>query len=78
MTIQIDKLSPRQIAIAEILWCCRDEDELKDTILALPTHRDQVDASSLVKLMMWDTTEQERGLDAYKDAACAAIRCAMR
>ena len=76
--IHIERLSPRQIAIAEILWCCRDEDELKDTILALPTHRDQVDASSLVKLMMWDTLEQERGLDAYKDAASAAVRCAMR
>ena len=76
--IHIERLSPRQIAIAEILWCCRDEDELKDTILALPTNQDRVDASSLVKLMMWDTLEQERGLDAYNKAAQAAISCAMR
>lgn len=76
--IHIEKLSPRQIAIAEILWSCRDEDELKDTILALPTHRDQVDASSLVKLMMWDTLEQERGLTAYEQATNRAIACAMR
>lgn len=76
--IHIEKLSPRQIAIAEILWSCRDEDELKDTILALPTHRDQVDASSLVKLMMWDTIEQEQGLEAYEQATDRAIACAMR
>lgn len=76
--IHIEKLSPRQIAIAEILWSCRDEDELKDTILALPTHRDQVDASSLVKLMMWDTIEQEQGLGAYEQATIRAIACAMR
>lgn len=78
MTIQIDKLSPRQIAIAEILWLCRDEEELKDTILALPTHEDRVDASSIVKLMMWDTIEQDIGLDEYAEATDRAIACAMR
>lgn len=76
--IHIDKLSPRQIAIADILWTCRDEDELKDTIMALPTHKDRVDASSLVKLMMWDTLEQERGLAAYEQATDRAISCAQR
>ena len=78
MTIQIDKLSPRQIAIAEILWLCRDEEELKDTIMAMPTHQDRVDASSLVKLMMWDTIEQDIGLDEYAEARARAIACAMR
>lgn len=76
--LQIERLSPRQIAIAEILWSCRDEDELKDTIMAMPTHQDRVDASSLVKLMMWDTLEQERGLTAYEQATNRAIACAMR
>ena len=76
--IHIERLSPRQVAIAEILWCCHSEQELKDTILALPTNRDRVDASSLVKLMTWDTIEQERGLDSYADAADHAIACAMR
>jgi len=78
MTIQIDKLSPRQIAIAEILWLCRDEEELKDTIMAMPTHQDRVDASSLVKLMMWDALEQDIGLDEYAEATARAIACAMR
>jgi hypothetical protein len=76
--IHIEKLSPRQIAIAEILWTCRDEDELKDTIMAMPTHQDRVDASSLIKLMMWDTIEQEQGLGDYADATDRAIACAMR
>jgi len=78
MTIQIDKLSPRQIAIAELLWTCHDEVELKDTIMAMPTHKDRVDASSLVKLMMWDTVEQDLGLDDYAAATATAIACAMR
>jgi hypothetical protein len=71
--IHIDRLSPRQVAIAEILWTCRDETELKETILALPSNKDRVDASSLVKLMMWDTIEEERGLTAYAEAAADCI-----
>ena len=76
--IHISKLSPRQIAIAEILWTCKDEQELKATILALPSNKDRVDASSLVKLMMWDTWEEERGLDAYAAAAADCVATAMR
>lgn len=76
--IKLDYLSPRQIAIANVIWNCHDEADLKDTIMAMPTHRDRVDASSLVKLMMWDTVEHDIGLDEYAAATATAIACAMR
>ena len=77
--ITIEKLNPRQMQIAELLWQCTTEEEVKDLVLALPTVRDQVDASSMIKLMLWDSTEYELGFNGeVLDAADNAIAHAMR
>ena len=77
--ISIEFLTPRQMQIAELLWSCQTEDDVKDLVLALPTHRDQVDASSIIKVMMWDSIEEEVGFTGeVLDAADVAIDHAMR
>ena len=76
--IKIDHLTDRQYMIAELLWSCTDQESLVDTIKSLPTERDRCDATGLVRIMMQDTYEQELGLEEFKDAAQAAIACAMR
>jgi hypothetical protein len=76
--IKIDGLTPRQAQLMDLLWQCRDQEAVKSLIAALPTHRDQVDASSLIKIAIWETHEQELGLGEYKDAAANAIARAMQ
>lgn len=76
--IKIEHLTPRQMSIAELLWSCTDEPGLVSLIKGLPTDKDKYDATSLVRIMMWDTHEQELGLEEYANAAQAAVRCAMR
>lgn len=76
--IKIEHLTPRQMILAELLWTATDEANLIAMIKALPTDKDKMDATSLVKVMMWDTAEQELGLEEFASAAHAAITCAMR
>lgn len=71
--ITIHGLTERQRNIMDLLWCCRDLEQVQTLVRALPTHRDRVDAHSLIKIATWESIEQEQGLDEYADDAKAAI-----
>ena len=60
--IQIEGLSQRQKSIMEFLWTCADLEQVKDFIKSLPTEKDRVDATSLVKIAMQEVLESEGGL----------------
>lgn len=74
--ITISGLTDRQKNIMDLLWGCQDLDQVQTLIQALPTQQDRQDAHSLIKIATWESIEQELGLEEYRDAAIAAIRCA--
>lgn len=71
--IKIEGLTPRQYEVCEQLWTCSDLEDVMLLIEQLPTHKDRVDAASLVRIMTWMTYEQELGLGEYEDDAQTAI-----
>ena len=76
--ITINGLTERQKQLVDLMWNCRDLDQVNTLINALPTKQDRVDCRSLCTILIQETLEQEEGLDAYADAAQAAIAAAMR
>lgn len=74
--IQITGLTQRQKQVIDLLWQCESLDAAVQLVRALPTHRDRCDAHTLLTIVGWDSLELEEGLDAYKDAAVAAISSA--
>jgi hypothetical protein len=75
--ISIQGLTARQKSIMDMLWSMDSMDKVNAFIKALPTRQDQMDAATLIQIAVEETLEQEQGLEAYADAATAAIRCAM-
>ena len=71
--ITITGLTERQRNLMDLLWNCRDLEQVTTLIQALPTKQDQVDAAGLIKIATWESIEQELGLGEYKDAALTAI-----
>ena len=71
--ITITGLTERQKNLMDLLWTCRDIEQVQTLIRALPTREDQVDAQGLIKIATWESIEQELGLGEYKDAALTAI-----
>ena len=67
--IRIENLTQRQRQIMDLLWSCKDMDQLKTLVNALPEHRDRLDAWSLVQIAQWESIEQECGLDRYETDA---------
>ena len=64
--IQIENLTERQKSIMELLWTCRDQDQVMTLIRSLPTLKDQRDACSLVDVATWETLEQQGALKDYE------------
>lgn len=71
--IHIENLTERQRNIMDLLWGCRDIEQVQTLIRALPSAQDRCDAVSLVSIATWESIEQELGLDEYADHATAAI-----
>lgn len=67
--IQIENLTARQRQIMDLLWTCRDIEQVKTLIRALPDHSDQQDAWSLVQIAMWESLEQQGGMEEYETAS---------
>ncbi len=77
--ITIENLTERQRQIMDLLWTCRDIDQVRTLIAALPTKQDQRDAVSLVDIATWETLELEGALKDYEAEAKAIIsRCCGR
>ncbi len=71
--ITISGLTERQRNLMDLLWGCRDMEQVQTLIRALPTKQDQVDCAGLIRIATWESIEQELGLEDYKDAAEIAI-----
>ena len=73
--ISIQGLTRKQVMLMDIMWTMDDLATVNTFIGTLPT-RDQQDCRSLVDIAALETLELEGGLDAYKDAALAAVSSA--
>ena len=74
--ISITGLTDRQKSIMDMLWSMDSMDKVNAFVRALPTHKDQADAASLIEIAVAETIEHEQGLEEYKDAATQCIaRC---
>lgn len=74
--IRIENLTERQRQIMDLLWSCKNIEQVNTLISALPSTRDQCDAQSLVKIATWETLEQEGCLERFaEDAENCISRC---
>jgi hypothetical protein len=73
--ITISNLTPKQKLLLDVMWELDSLDKVKAFIATLPV-QDARDAHGLLQIAIWETIEQEDGLDAYKDNALAAIASA--
>lgn len=77
--ITITGLTERQKNLMDLLWQCQDQAQVMTLIKALPTKQDQCDAASLVDIAVWESIEQECGLEQYEATAKDLIdRCSSR
>jgi hypothetical protein len=67
--ITITGLTERQRQIMDLLWSCKDTEQVNTLIAALPNKQDQLDAHSLVRIAVWESIEHESGLDQYEQCA---------
>ena len=75
MTIKIEGLTVKQKTLMDIIWGMDSMDKVTSFIRSLP-YADAVDAKGLVQIAVWETLEQEQGLEDYENAATAVIaRC---
>ena len=72
MTITIQGLTVRQQQLCELMWACRDIEQVRALIRALPTKQDRQSAETLMLLIVHETLEDEGGLDDYSQD-CAAV-----
>jgi hypothetical protein len=73
--ITISGLTAKQRALLTVMWDIDSVDRVKEFIGTLPA-ADARDAHCLLQIAIWESIEQEEGLDAYKDTATTAIRTA--
>lgn len=73
MAITIQGLTVRQQQLCELMWSCRDIEQVRALIRALPTRLDRQSAETLMLLIVHETLEDEGGLDAYESAAAAVV-----
>jgi hypothetical protein len=71
--ITITGLTPKQKALMTVMWDIDSTDKVHEFIRTLPA-ADARDAHCLLQMAIWESIEQEDGLDAYKEAALEAIR----
>jgi hypothetical protein len=70
--ITISGLTPKQKALLTVMWDIDSVDKVKEFIGTLPA-ADARDAHSLLQMAIWESIEQEDGLDAYSDQARSVI-----
>ena len=63
--ITIQGLTARQQQLCELMWACRDLEQVRALIRALPTREDQQSAETLMLLIIHETLEDQGGLDDY-------------
>ena len=73
MTITIQGLTVRQQQLCELMWACRDIEQVRALIRALPTLQDRQSAETLMLLIVHETLEDEGGLNDYAEAAAGVI-----
>jgi len=73
--ITIQGLTVRQQQLCELMWSCRDIQHVRALIRALPTVADQQQAETLMLLIVYETLEDQGGLDDYaEDCADVIVR----
>ena len=75
--ISISGLTVKQKALLTAMWDIDSTDKVQEFIRTLPA-ADARDAHCLLQMAIWESIEQQEGLDAYKDHADHAIRTASR
>jgi len=70
--ITIAGLTPRQQQLCELMWSCRDLEQVRALIRALPTREDQQQAETLMQVIIQETLEDEGALDDYSQD-CADV-----
>ena len=75
--ITISNLTPKQKLLLDVMWELDTIERVQEFIRTLPA-QDARDAHCLLQIAIWETLEQEDGLDAYKDRAGIVIRTASR
>jgi hypothetical protein len=79
MTITIQGLTVRQQQLCELMWSCRDIEQVRSLIRALPTKQDRQSAETLMLMIVHETLEDEGGLDDYsQDCADVILRVRSR
>ncbi len=73
MTITIHGLTVRQQQLCELMWSCRDIEQVRTLISALPTVEDQQSANTLMQVIVHETLEDEGALNDYAEAAAGVI-----
>ena len=73
MTITIQGLTVRQQQLCELMWACRDIEQVRALIRALPTLQDRQSAETLMLLIVHETLEDEGGLNDYAEDAVGVI-----
>jgi hypothetical protein len=73
--ITISGLTNKQRALMDVMWSMDSMSKVTAFVRSLPL-RDAQDCMSLITIATQETQEQEDGLDAYKDHACAVIATA--
>lgn len=75
--ITITNLTPKQKALLTVMWEIDSMDKVRQFISTLPA-ADARDAHSLLQIAIWESIEQEDGLDAYQDQARSIIHSVSR
>lgn len=70
--ITITDLTPKQKALLTVMWEIDSMDKVQQFIQTLPA-QDARDAHCLLQMAIWESIEQEDGLDAYRDQAVSII-----
>ena len=73
MTITLQGLTVRQQQLCELMWSCRDIEQVRTLIRALPTKEDRQSAETLMLLIVHETLEEEGGLNDYAEDAVGVI-----
>jgi hypothetical protein len=75
--ITISGLTVKQKALLTVMWDIDSTDKVHEFIRTLPA-ADARDAHCLLQMAIWESIEQEDGLDAYSDQARSVIASVSR
>lgn len=70
--ITIEGLTKKQRAILDIMWSMDTKEQVQGFIQSLTT-KDQVDATSLMEILIHDSLEQQGALADYEEIALQAV-----